>query len=840
LKGDDSSTAVLEAERPGAAREAPAPASLNIDNLRLSRLALPLLVAGLVSWVAALTWSSYFYWDDYLYLLEGQRHGLSLGFLVQEFPFGSHLSPGHRFGDWFLQAFFPLNFRAAQVAMLTCFAGTVVLAHLVISELLGPSRRRWSLLLTGLYGTSIVHVAVVGWWGTALLRIPPALLALACIWGWLCFRRTGWRWALVLSVAALVLALGFYVKALLIPAYLLGLRVLVVEPERRVVDSLRDLAQEWRMWLAYLVPVSVYLVVFLAGYWQPSDLPSPGTFVEFVEISWFRGLAPSLAGLYVQQGDASIGLQVALVALQAVIAGLVALSIWRSRRAWRAWVFFAACFLVNSLVVGMPLLGGLGPGIGHRLMYHLEATYLFPIAVAGAFGTLGAARAWPGRPGQWKTLTTAGLLVVVVAHLVAAWDGGRAVTTDSPGPRARVYMENVQDDLQRLAEAGVRPTILDGIVPEYVVSPYLLWGVSVPYHRYSQLFRLIDPALAFDQPAESLFRVADDGHLSAVVFVPEVGGDAVRLLEAGEIEVEGGSVDEAGAMCIAAGASGARIELPRAPRASDGSRHLSLSYTATTPLALKVDGSSDDGSGPLELTLASRPQLGSILVDLKNPDVSRASLDVPPDGRACLGEVELGRIAPGDGLPSGVSPPLSLPPGLDDFDRPDDSARLGGTVGAGSWRSVAGTWGTANGGAYVDQPVDGRSLAVVDVGRSEGLAQVRIDEVASSAGLVVRYRDPSNYWVVEAVPGYATWTLAKVVDGTAQVVADSGASGTFGGTTLTARLQGDGIEVSLGDEVSISVVDATFREATSIGMAASGIDASQARFDDYRAGPLGS
>jgi hypothetical protein len=70
--------------------------------------------------------------------------------------------------------------------------------------------------------------------------------------------------------------------------------------------------------------------------------------------------------------------------------------------------------------------------------------------------------------------------------------------------------------------------------------------------------------------------------------------------------------------------------------------------------------------------------------------------------------------------------------------------------------------------------------------------------------------------VVEAVPGYATWTLAKVVDGTAQVVADSGTSGTFGGTTLTARLQGDGIEVSLGDEVSISVVD------------------------DYRAGPLGS
>jgi hypothetical protein len=267
-----------------------------------------------------------------------------------------------------------------------------------------------------------------------------------------------------------------------------------------------------------------------------------------------------------------------------------------------------------------------------------------------------------------------------------------------------------------------------------------------------------------------------------------------------------------------------------------GSAHLALSYRATAPLGLVVDATA--GGPGLERTLSSRTQLGSILVDLDASEVTAARLEVPPGGRACLGEVELGHIVPGAGRPAEVSPPSSLPPGLDDFDRPDDPAHLGGTVGAASWRSVAGTWGTADGQAYVDQPVDGQSLAVVDVGRSDGVAQVRVDKVGSGAGLVVRYRDPSNYWVVEAVPGYATWTLVKVVDGAARVVADSGASGTFGGTTLTVRLQGDQIEVSLGGEVSISVADSTFGEATSIGMAASGADAGQARFDDYRAGPL--
>lgn len=826
-------TALLETEHDrGLAPHSPAPIHRGFWARRRSLI---VVVAALVGWVGALTWSSYFFWDDYLYFAEAQRDGLSLSFLIRKFPFGSHFSPGHRFGDWFIQSLFPLNFRVAQASMLAFFAGTVALLYLVLIELLGPSRHRWALLLSALYGTSVVPVAVVGWWGTALLRMPPAFFALVSLWGWLRFRRTGGRWALVVSVGALVLAMGFYVKALLIPFYLLGLRVLVVEPERPVGDSIRGLAQEWRVWLAYVIPVVVYLGVFLTGYWQPSNLASPGTFVEYLKVSWFGGFVPSMAGFYRAEGEASLGLPAGLIVLQIPVIALVAASVWRSARAWRAWAFFAGAFLANALVVGLPLLGGLGPSIGYRLMYHLEPTYLFPIAIGVAFAAIGPTRSWPRSAALGKTAMIAVLAVLVVGRLASAWNGGRAAASDSPGPQARAYLGNVREDLDRLADQGVRPTLLDGTVPEYVVSSYLLWGASVSYQRYSELFRLIDPDLAFDRRAESLFRVADDGHLSAVTFVADRGGDARRLVRTGELVVEGGAVEVGSeALCVSADAAPASLLLPGFA-AGPGERRLAIGYAASRPLTLTVSTGSTADPG-LVRALAPQGQLDAVLVDLPSPTAGRPVLEVPPGGRLCLGDIELGRVVPAASADAGRATPVA-PPRLDTFDRPDDSSRLGGTVGAARWRTPAGTWGTRGRKAVVDQLGAGRSLAVVDGERSDGIVQVQVDEVGTGAGLVFRYRDPTNYWAVEAVPNYATWTVVKVVGGVSRVMADSGPTGTAAGTVVNVRMEGDRIDVVVGSQ-SITVVDGTFRDATMVGMTASGAGGTTARFDDFGTGPL--
>jgi hypothetical protein len=89
---------------------------------------------------------------------------------------------------------------------------------------------------------------------------------------------------------------------------------------------------------------------------------------------------------------------------------------------------------------------------------------------------------------------------------------------------------------------------------------------------------------------------------------------------------------------------------------------------------------------------------------------------------------------------------------LDSFDRPDDALGLGAVPGGPQWEAAADTWGIAANQAYVVTPAAGRNIAVVELGQEEGAVQVRIPKMTAGAGIVFRYRDPSNYWAVFARP----------------------------------------------------------------------------------------
>jgi hypothetical protein len=218
------------------------------------------------------------------------------------------------------------------------------------------------------------------------------------------------------------------------------------------------------------------------------------------------------------------------------------------------------------------------------------------------------------------------------------------------------------------------------------------------------------------------------------------------------------------------------------------------------------------------------------LVDLGGPGVVRVRLDVPAGSRVCLARLDLGHLAPdaADARPRPVA---------DSFARPDHRFGIGAAPGGPRWRAEVGAWGVSGAAAYVSGPVDGRALAVADVGRGDGTVSAKVARVANGAGVVFRYRDRDDWWAVLAVPAYATWVVVRTVDGHSETVANTGVSPVGDGTVVSVRTAGETIEISFDRGVAKTLVDPALSDAGGVGITAEGAAAGRARFDDFSFSP---
>ncbi len=617
------------------------------------RLFPPSLIAAVVVAVGSVAWftsTSHFFFDDYIYFREAQREGLSLRFLAM--PLNVHLSPGHRLADWFLQRFFPLDFAVAQVLLLACLAGSMLVLYRLLVRLFGPGTG--AVVLTLLYGTSLVHVGVIQWWSASLQSLPSSLLGLVCILAWLAFHQTGSRPMLVLSVAALGVALLFYVKPVLLPLELILMRVLVVEPERPLRETVRAALGEWRYWLAYLAPVALYAIVYVVGYWQPSSTPTFALVVDYLRIAWVQVFVPSVIGFHVPPGDPSALVRAGVVAAQLGVIGLATWSIARWRPAWRGWAFLGIAFLANALLVGVPRLADWGSGIAWFYRYYPETTYLLPVALGAAFlrpaRAVSTATSSLVHPRVPQRTIGAGLAVAVVVHLALVWSASVPISEASPGRLARGWIDNVREGLERARRDDGDITVVDGTVPEFVVASWSVYGP--PYHdRLSEVLPLVDPDLAFDRAEGDLWRVTGDGSLSPVAFAPQAGGWAPQLLNETSLRVSGGVVDVGpDGLCILAEGSASQLEL-RPARALVGPEwYLGLQYLSRDAWEPDLEVRVDRGWGfpalaDRTVSLEGSAQ-GDKLVSLGAPPVQRIRLDLPAGSHTCLGRVEIGDLVP--------------------------------------------------------------------------------------------------------------------------------------------------------------------------------------------------
>jgi hypothetical protein len=598
--------------------------------LSLPRRSLVAVVLLAVALQAVLAAKSYFTGDDWLHIVLAHdlvgRGGLPDHDYLGHAVF-IHYAPGLRLSYWALEKFAPLDWAAGQAVLLALFGGSLLLLDRILRRLFGA--RRSNLVLLLLFGTSILLVTSFLWFADGLHKLPSTFLSLLAIDAYLTYWRTRSRAALALSVAAVSLGSLFYVKALLVPLYLVLIRLLFLDERPR--RALRVLWAERYVWLAFLPTVSIYLWNYFANYANTRG-PSPSLELlgDYLWLNWFKGVTPALVGVEIGPEAAQSGVVFATVAQLALI-GVVAYSIHLKRGAWRAWLFWGICFSVNAALVGLGRLGTMGVDrVGKELRYDTEMAWLLPLALGFAFYPRTVADGVATPPGRRRFPLPARVAVAtaLVAYLVAAIATGAGISESwrehNSGP-SKVYVDNVRHDVARLLSEGRRPVAIDDQVPAFLIG-----SADHPLNRLERLIPAIEPRLKIAVAASRPLQVGDDGRIGPALLQPLVKGPTA-LSGVGRLRLVGGR-----GYSRRCASGGAQLRFDSKPELAGQSLYALVSYEvprqAVRPGTIASDPPSRPGSLPLG---AAR---GEELLNLGRS--LRVSL--PDAARACVRGVAVG------------------------------------------------------------------------------------------------------------------------------------------------------------------------------------------------------
>jgi len=637
-------------------RHRPARPDRPLTPIRLTPLgrvvALGVVVLVPVVTLAVLNSSSGFVWDDLKNLRQAQVDDLTLDYLLE--PTSGHFAPGHRLGDWIQQRAFGFEFAPAQAQLLLGFALSLVLFHLILVELVGSGLG--SYLFTLAFGVSMVHVGVTQWWASGLDRVPATILSFLAMWSYLrWYRSRAWPW-LAASLVAVGLGLLFYIKPIFVPVYLVAVTVLLLDRERPIGESLRAAYRDWWVWLLYGAVTGVLGWVYVSNY--PTDLTDGGGLdvaFRYLGTLWTRVFVPNLFGVYIDRGvDRSAAVTV-VAAAQVLVVAVVAATILRWRGAWRAWVFFAVGFLVNTVVVGLTrVVPSTVEILAYTVYFNLESVTVFFLALAAAVlgRPAGAAADHDRAPAVARPVVALG----VAAYMgLSIWGGWRiSVPENWIGARSRVILDRAERQLAALHRSGRDAALVDGVFPDDVV-PYLL----VPYNSASEVVPLFDDRATFDAEAGDLFHIEADGSVRAVRFAREGGGPASELVTTDRFGVVGARPEyvEGNRVCVEAGDENVTIGLrvPRRLDSADGAVALGLEIESSGPALLSAlvepvpVNTEILAQGRARFRLFNIPggQRAHRVVALDALQVDAAYLIVPAGGDLCVYRLEVGHLVPG-------------------------------------------------------------------------------------------------------------------------------------------------------------------------------------------------
>lgn len=471
---------------------------------------------------AALTSFTFFLVDDYEFLAQARTQSLTLTYLREGLY--EHFSPLSRLLDKLLVVAAPGDWALAHGIELALYAMALVAFALVMRTLLGNS---WSAFaFTLVFGQSIFLIRLLYWW-TATANILPAtiftLLSLACYLRW---RETGSRVLLTASFAAFAVALLDYETALLFPAYLVLIRLVVIE--RRPVPRVW-LASLWRerwAWAGYVVLDAAALANYYSFYYHRPAQPSFAQVAHFLQIALLQTFVPALVGVRPTQAPL-VAVATGLVVLTAVV-----VTLYLRPRAWRCLAAFVAVFVITMLPVGINKIAGFGVAIGEVLYYQQSVQFMFLVLAAFAIsprwsgqrarpalgrlrGAAGGRSAFTIRRPRPRALALAGA-VAVAAYAALYVTSLRALTSQvwQEGVDRAYVREYLASDRRVRAALGHEPVLVDLDVPTHELP-----GQFGTVPSYGVFLALFNPNLRVDDLAKPLHVLSSRGRLVPVSFV---------------------------------------------------------------------------------------------------------------------------------------------------------------------------------------------------------------------------------------------------------------------------------------------------------------------------------
>jgi hypothetical protein len=595
-------------------------------------VAAALIIAHLgVRW--AILANSYFRQDDFEFVARAAEGPPDWGYLMRSHA--GQLMPGGFAIAWVLTRISAYDWGLTGAVTLLMQAAAALAVLRMLRVVFGD--RPAILAPLTVYLFTPMTLTSTAWWAAALNSLPlQAAIGMAVAAHVRYIRTNEFRYARAAFLWTVV-GLAFFVKAAVLPFLLLAVTSAFLIHAgvggaagggwpRALLTTLRA---HRRAWALYGAALPVYAVVFAVQLVHTSrtSVGSPGgEAINDFASAWLGKTVPttmvggpgrwfvSTAGDYAVASPA----QVLIAAAWCVVIGVIVLSIWFRRRAWRAWLILAGWLVAADMV---PVILGRMPDWAARI-YGLETRYLadaapvFVLCLALACIPLAGEREPYRRqlPGGWLHPSTIGVLTLAYVG-VALWSTVTYIGKTNPD-LTRDYLTNA-----RAALAGAPGS---GVIYDRNVPGFMTWQLVGPYaHTSHVLAPLAGPdvraAMTRRQPAENAVIFDDKGHL-----VP--------------LAVSGPRVSVAPGKCWPQ--VGGRYTMPVAPPGRASSWTLDLGYLSGAPGRVRVSY----GGPEVEVPLGVGLNKVYIPIEGRGPNVVITQVSAPPG--LCLGGVAVGTPVP--------------------------------------------------------------------------------------------------------------------------------------------------------------------------------------------------
>ena len=447
-------------------------------------LAAVVVIAVQLVWLAEFFRQMYFFREDFANMQFAIRSSFSWHYLT--YVGAGHLMIAERTLIWLLERISFYNWTISWLVTLILVAAADLAAFRLLRTLFGE--RPAILIPLTMYVLSPLSVAGLGWWTVALELVPFELATFMAINAHVHYLRTDRKRHAAASVLWVVISLLTFEKAIVLPLILLGLTGAFFSGHRSWLSGTSAAVRRyWTLWMIYLGLAAGYVVVLgLALKTSTAQPGAPGSLSAVSTFAWGLvkdSLLPGTMGgpwQWFPQQDHWYALAAPPQQLQwlAVIVAiaLIGVSIWNRKTAWRAWVLLAWWVVLADMVPVVisrldwyPILRALDT------RYVADALPMVAICTGLAFLPLsnhepggvqevridGREGGVPGRVRRnhvIRSVATAYVAVFVVGAAISV-EAYRSVTTGRP---AAAYMANASAAIQ-LAPPGTR--VVDSAVP---------------------------------------------------------------------------------------------------------------------------------------------------------------------------------------------------------------------------------------------------------------------------------------------------------------------------------------------------------------------------------------